>query len=76
MPGTPVRPDQFKVTDLGVEHLPTGYKFTAHSKKSLSGNARLGLLGNKLPTGEDYRPHEVEAMANQLWLEQVNSCNT
>jgi len=28
-------------------------------------------LGNVLSNGEDYRPHEVKAMMEQLWAEYV-----
>jgi hypothetical protein len=33
----------------------------------MSGNMRLGQLGNKLPSGEDFRPEDVKAMMRQLW---------
>ena len=31
----------------------------------------LGQLGNVLANGEDYRPHEVQAMMEQLWADYV-----
>jgi hypothetical protein len=33
----------------------------------------LGQLGNVLPNGEDYRPHEVQTMMEQLWAEYVDA---
>jgi hypothetical protein len=33
----------------------------------MSGNVRLGQLGNKLPSGEDYRPEDVKVMMQRLW---------
>lgn len=66
---TRVTPDQFEITDKGITHKPTGCTFTPHPGQPLSGNMRLGQLGNKLPSGEDYRPHEVKAMMNELWAE-------
>ena len=33
----------------------------------------LGQLGNVLPNGEDYRPHEVQMMMEQLWAEYVDA---
>ena len=31
----------------------------------------LGQLGNVLANGEDYLPHEVQAMMEQLWADYV-----
>jgi hypothetical protein len=33
----------------------------------------LGQLGNVLTNGEDYRPHEVQTMMEQLWEEYVDA---
>jgi hypothetical protein len=67
MTSTPVTADQFQITDEGITHKPTGFAFTHHPGSPLSGTARLGQLGNKLASGEDYRPDQVKAMANDLW---------
>jgi hypothetical protein len=67
MASTPVRPDQFEITDEGITHKPTGCTFTPHPGQPMSGNMRMGQLGNKLPSGEDYRPEDVKAMMQQLW---------
>jgi hypothetical protein len=38
--------------------------------EQLSGRTvNKGRLGDKLPSGEDYRPHKVEKMAKRLWAE-------
>lgn len=68
---TPVKRDQFKVSDAGIEHMPTGYGFTPHPGSPTSGTVRVGNHGNKLKTGEDYRPHEVEAMMDEMWREHL-----
>ena len=36
-----------------------------------SGHKTYGRLGNVLPNGEDYRPHEVEKMMRKLWVDSV-----
>jgi hypothetical protein len=61
--------EQFEVSDKGVKHTPTGYSFTPYPGDPTSGHVDKAMLGNKLPNGEDYRPHEVEEMARRLWLE-------
>lgn len=67
MASTLVKPDQFKISDEGITHKPTGCTFTPHPGQPLSGNMRLGQLGNKLASGEDYRPDQVKEMMNDLW---------
>ena len=68
---TPVTREQFVVTAEGVTHTPTGAKFTPHPGSPNSGNMYLGQLGNKLKSGEDYRPDQVQAMIQRLWGEYV-----
>jgi hypothetical protein len=68
---TPVRRDQFEISAKGITHRPTGATFTPYPGSPLSGNTDPSQLGNKLPNGEDYRPHEVEGMMQQLWVEYV-----
>lgn len=67
MTSTPVDPDQFEITDKGITHKPTGCTFTPHPGQPMSGNMLMGQLGNKLPSGEDYRPEDVKVMMQQLW---------
>jgi hypothetical protein len=61
--------EQFDISDEGVTHKPTGYSFTPYPGDPTSGTVNKGRLGDKLKSGEDYRPHEVEEMARRLWLE-------
>ena len=70
---TPVRRDQFEISPKGITHTPTGAKYSPHPGAPLSGNMNPSQLGNVLPNGEDYRPHEVEAMMELLWVEYVNA---
>ena len=56
VPVTPVIVTKGRKTTMGVSVDPT------------SGTVNKGRLGDKLPSGEDYRPHEVEEMARRLWL--------
>jgi hypothetical protein len=67
MSRTPVKPEQFEITDQGITHKPTGCTFTPHLGQPMSGNMRIGQLGTKLRSGEDYRPEDVRAMMQQLW---------
>jgi hypothetical protein len=63
--------DQFEISEKGITHKPTGWNFTPYPGNPTDGTIRKGQLGNKLPAGEDYRPHEVEEMARRLWLEHL-----
>ena len=64
---TRVTPDQFEISDQGITHKPMGCTFTPYPGQPQSGNMRLGQLGNKLPSGDDYRPDEVQAMMKDPW---------
>jgi hypothetical protein len=55
------------LTHKSPSRKPTGCTFTPYPGQSMSGNMRMGELGNKLPSGEDYRPEDVKAMMQQLW---------
>ena len=68
---TPVRRDQFKIAPKGIVHLPTGATYTPHAGAPYAGTMNPNQLGNVLPNGEDYPPHEVKAMMEQLWAEYV-----
>jgi hypothetical protein len=35
----------------------------------------MGRLGDKLETGEDFRPYEVEDMARRLWARHLDEKN-
>jgi hypothetical protein len=64
---TLVLAEQFEIDDNGITHKPTGYNFTPYPGDPTSGTVNKGRLGDKLETGEDFRPHEVEEMAWRLW---------
>ena len=70
---TPVTRSQFEITDQGITHKPTGYKFTPYPGQPASGTLNKGQLGNRLSSGEDYRPDDVEEMAKLLWAEHVRT---
>jgi hypothetical protein len=70
---TPVRRDQFEISPKGIAHTSTGARYTPHPGAPHSGVMDLGQLGNVLANGEDYRPHEVQAMMEQLWAEYVRA---
>jgi hypothetical protein len=66
---TLVQGEQFEIDDYGITHKPTGYNFTPYPGDPTSGTVNKGRLGDKLETGEDFRPHEVEEMAWRLWVQ-------
>ena len=70
---TPVRRDQFEISPKGITHKPTGATYTPHPGAPHSGPMNLCQLGNVLPNGEDYRPHEVTAMMEPLWTGYVDA---
>ena len=73
MSSTPVQRDQFEVSLKGITNKPTGATYIPHPGAPYSGNMNLGQLGNVLPNGEDYRPHEVQMMMEQLCAEYVDA---
>jgi len=73
MASTPVQRDQFKIWSKGITHKPTGATYTPHPGAPHSGIMNLNQLGTLLPNGEDYRPHEVQLMMEELWAEYVNA---
>jgi hypothetical protein len=73
MSSTPAQRDQFEVSPKGITHKPTGATYTPHAGAPYSGNMNLGQLGSVLPNGEDYRPHEVQMLMEQLWGEYVEA---
>ena len=68
---TPVRRDQFKISPSGITHTPTGAAYAPHLGAPHSGNMNLGPAWKRTRDGEDYRPHEVQAMMEQLWADYV-----
>ena len=68
---TPVRRDQFEISPRRITHTPTGATYTPHAGAPYSGKMNPSQLGNVLPSGEDYRPDEVQGMMKQLWAEYV-----
>ena len=62
-----VQIEQFEIDDNGITHKPTGWKFMPYPDDPTNGTVNKGRLGDKLETGEDFRPHQVEEMARRLW---------
>ena len=73
MSPTPVQRDQFEISPKGIAHKLTGATYTPHPGAPHCGIMNLSQVGNLLPNGEDYRPHEVHMMMAQLWAEYVNA---
>jgi hypothetical protein len=67
----PVRRDQFEISPKVITHKPTGASFIPDPDEPGWGRLDPGQLGNVLPNGDDYEPHEVDAMMQQLWIEYV-----
>jgi hypothetical protein len=68
---TEVTPDQFVLTHEGIEHRPTGAKFTSRPGSPFSGTLDRARLGDTPSNGDDYRPDEVQGMMEDLWGEYV-----
>jgi hypothetical protein len=71
MSPTLVQREQFQVSPKGIIHTPTGATYVPHPGAPHCGITRLGQLGNLLPSGEDYCPHEVQTIMEQLWGDYV-----
>jgi len=65
--------EQFEVGDNSITHKPTGWRFTAYQDSPTDGTIIRGRLGDKLETGEDFHPHEVEVMARRLWARHLEA---
>ncbi len=63
-----VRPtrDEFKFEGDDLVHVPTGARWWLSGDRLMH---RAGKLGSVLPNGDDYRPHEVEEIAEPLLKE-------
>jgi hypothetical protein len=70
---TPVQRDQFEISPKGITHAPTGATYTPHPGAPHGGIMNQGQLGNVLPHGDNYRPHEVQTMMEMLWAEYVDA---
>jgi hypothetical protein len=70
---TPVRRDQFEILPKGIIHTSTGTRYTPHPGAPHFGTMNPSQLGNVLLNGEDYRPHAVQAMMEQLWVDYVDA---
>src|ERR1700738_1389372 len=67
----PGSPDQFEISPKVIPPKPTGANFNPDPGEPGWGHLDPGQLGNVLPNGDDYEPHEVDAMMQQLWVEYV-----
>jgi len=65
--------DQFEISARGITHKPTGATYTPLPGSPFSGTLNKSQLGNMSKSGDEYRPHEVEEMMEQLWAEYVEA---
>jgi hypothetical protein len=69
-----VRRDQFNITPQGIVHKPTDAAFTPYAGDPYSGMWRLGQLGQKSASGNDYYdPKHVRRIMTELWVEYVSA---
>jgi hypothetical protein len=73
MSPTLVRREQFRISPKGITHTPTGATYIPHPGAPHCGITSLGQLGSVLPSGEDYLPHEVQTIMEQLWEDYVTA---
>lgn len=66
MAGTRVTEDQFKVEENDVIHVPTNARWTAYPGRAEPHLYSPGMMGSRLPTGEDYRREDAEPIAIKL----------
>jgi len=64
---------QSAATISGITHKPTGATYTPLPGSPFSGTLNKSQLGNMSKSGDEYRPHEVEEMMEQLWAEYVEA---
>jgi hypothetical protein len=62
--------EEFEVGENQVIHKPTNATWTAYPGRPEPCSYRLSMLGSVLPNGDDYREHEVTAMALKLLAER------
>jgi hypothetical protein len=63
---------EFVVRDDEVEHTPTGATWSAYPGHPEPSHLRRAMLGSVLPNGDDYREHEVTAVALRLLANRPN----
>jgi hypothetical protein len=63
--------DQFKISDAGIKHTPTGCEFRAYPGTPYDGVRHEGYRGSKLPDGRDFNIEELDEMMKLLWAEHV-----
>ena len=73
MSPTLVHREQFRISPKGITHTPTGATYIPHPGAPHCGITSLGQLGSVLPSGEDYVPHEVQTIMEQLWEDYVTA---
>ena len=71
MEKTLVRRDQFNISPQGIVHKPTEAAFTPYPGDPYSGTVRLGQLGQRLSSGCQYDPDDVQRLMRELWAEYV-----
>ena len=71
MAGTKVTPEQFEIQNSAVLHTPTGARFFAYPEQSHFSNVNWGRAAEVLPSGDDYRREDVQAMAEKLWSQRT-----
>jgi hypothetical protein len=62
--------EEFEVRENEVIHKPTNATWTAYPGRPEPRSYRRSMLGSVLPNGDDYREHEVTAMAIKLLAER------
>ena len=71
MEKTLVRRDQFNISPQGIVHKLTEAAFTPCPGDPYSGTVRLGQLGQRLSSGYQYDPDDVQRLMRELWAEYV-----
>lgn len=63
--------EEFEVKENEVVHKPTNATWTAYPGRAEPHLFRQSMLGSVLANGDDYREHEVTAIALQLLKERL-----
>jgi len=63
--------EEFTVSATEVIHNPTNATWTAYEGEAQPHLYRQSMLGSVLPNGDDYREHEVTAMALKLLADRL-----
>jgi hypothetical protein len=70
---TKITRDQFVIKENEVVHTPTGARFIAEPNDGHAVQVIWGGTGDRLDTGDDYQPENVEEVAAQLLMERMQS---